>query len=119
LLPLDVQSDVRLLTLVLMAPQPGATGRRSVTQPQVRPVLRGRVREHLESQEPHAEEQLPARPVSQAQPQVQQPVVQSSLSPPQPSRPLPLLPLPPNPENAFAPARRARYQSSLSASSFP
>ena len=69
---------------------------------------------------PCAEAPLPAQPALTPEPPLEQErAARSSLS----QQPFSLLPppllLPPVRENAFAPARRARYQSNSSASSFP
>jgi hypothetical protein len=119
LLPASLRSDVQPLDPAPTELQRGATERRSETQLRVPPVPLERAKEHPELQVLHAEARLLALPVSPAPQLKREPVARSSLLPLQPS-PLPLLiPLLPDRGNISALARRARYQSSSSASSFP
>jgi hypothetical protein len=125
--PSDVKSDVQLLTVAPMELR------------QVAPELQSQKRSQAlmwfppepAREQPvllafHAEVQQPARPVSpsleQTPVQVSEPQpepgAQSSLSPPRSSQPPPLLLLQPDRGNVFALARRVRYQSNSSASSF-
>lgn len=117
LLPALQRSGVQAQQAVRMVLRQGAKERRPETQ-RVPPVVREHRWKPPEQQALCAKVRPPARQVSQALSPAQEPVARSSLSPLQPSQPLPLLPLLPDPENAFVPAPRARYQSSLSASFF-
>jgi hypothetical protein len=121
----DVKSDVPLPRALQPELPQGAPELQSAKQPQV--LLRVPWELATESPETQASHEVlqvpPARLVSRARQSAQllepQRVAQSSLWPPQ-LWPLPRQ-LPPRPgqENVFAPAPRARYQSSSSASSFP
>ena len=115
----DVQADARLPEVAQSEPPQDAPEHRSEKRlPELPLVPRERATAQPEPQVWRAEVQALARQVSPAPQREPQRVARFSLSPPQPS-PLPrqLLPLPDR-GNVSAPARRARYQSSSSASSF-
>ncbi len=117
-LPLDASSDVQLSKAAQMESQRGALARRSVLRLLALPSFPlERAREQPVPQALRAMAQLPVSAWLQLEPQPGQ-GVQSLLWLPRSSRLRP--PLPPQPDrgNVSALARRARYQSSSSASSF-
>jgi hypothetical protein len=117
-LPLDALSDGQLSKAAQSELHRGVVARRSVQRLLALPSSPlEHAKEHRAPQALRAMAQLPVSARSQPEPQPGQGVVKSLLWPPQssPLRP----PLPPQPDqgNASALARRARYQSSSSASS--
>jgi hypothetical protein len=118
---LDASSDASQVSLP--EPRPDAVQQRLARQPRApRLLTQERAGERPEQQQAQAaESRAPARQASQEQPwERQRELAALSLPWPRQSSPLPQrLPLRPSRGNASAPARRARYQSNSSASSFP
>jgi hypothetical protein len=115
----DVQADARLPEVAQLEPQQAAPEHRSEKRLRVPPLVpRELATEQPEMQVLHEEVQALARKVSLVPQRAPQRVARFSLWPPQPW-PLPRQPLPlPARGSVSALARRARYQSSLSVSSF-
>lgn len=115
----DVQADARLPEVVQLELQQDAPECRSEKRQRVPPLVpRELATAQPEMQVLHEEVQALAQQVSRAPQRAPQRVARFSLWPPQPW-PLPRQPLPlPDRGNVSALARRARYQSSLSVSSF-